>query len=739
MNKLIITLSAMCVSLITLAQSPQLLNYQAVARNSGGQPVTNQAIGLRFSVLQGSAAGTTIYQETQTTTTNASGLFTVSIGGGTIVSGTMLGIDWKNGSKFLKVEIDPAGGASYILSGTTQLLSVPYALYAEKTNLIAGNGISITNGNTIVNTQNPWLLTGNTGTNSATNFLGTTDNQTLYFRTNNLNRVSVDKEDATIAGNIGTVRVSDNPLFETQPGQLGVWGKDINGHSLPLGLFQSVKNMTWGISEFNTMGRFLRMSQFRNDNTNYIFYDHGIAQDSSYYIAQLLNWSQGSVLPRKMITISGQNNVGINMNMSEKPTANFHTKGTVRLEGLTQDNTQANVLVSDNNGNLFTRSASTITSPAGWGLTGNAGTSSATNFLGTTDNQPLIIKTNNKTRITVDKSTVYGTNDISYVSMSDPVSSVNNPIQLSVYGKDIAGYSLPFGITGNVTGMTWGAATGNTFGRLGRLSQASTSNPSNYYFYDFGIGQDQSYFFTNMGNNLIGGLTPKKMLTITPQDYVGVNFLYNETPTANFHTKGTLRHEGLTTNNTYTNIFVADASGNVFLRDLNTINYWATDANGINYSGNVGVGGNSRNDSKFSVISNSTFAVDITSNSLFETSVNLKNSTNNRWFQFTVGATGNNFTNYGVGDGNFGIVNANTTGLNTTFPIIITKDDKVGIGMGAGGSNNFPKSRLQVKDGDIYIDQIGSGVIMKSPNGQCWRMTVNDAGAPVFTAITCPN
>jgi hypothetical protein len=58
--------------------------------------------------------------------------------------------------------------------------------------------------------------------------------------------------------------------------------------------------------------------------------------------------------------------------------------------------------------------------------------------------------------------------------------------------------------------------------------------------------------------------------------------------------------------------------------------------------------------------------------------------------------------------------------------------------MGLGGSDNVPKSQLHVKGGDVYIEQITSGVIMKSPNGQCWRMTVSNAGTPVLTAIACP-
>jgi hypothetical protein len=103
-----------------------------------------------------------------------------------------------------------------------------------------------------------------------------------------------------------------------------------------------------------------------------------------------------------------------------------------------------------------------------------------------------------------------------------------------------------------------------------------------------------------------------------------------------------------------------------------------------------------------------------------------------------LGGSANTETNEGVGIGNFGIANDNTTSLNTTYPIIVTTDDKVGIGMKSGGTDNQPKSQLHVKNGDVYIDNITAGVIMKSPNGQCWRMTVSNTGTPVFTSISCP-
>lgn len=118
-----------CVTLM-VAQAPQKFNYQGVARNSAGDPIVSSPIGLRLSITDGS---TSLYTETFTITTNALGLFTAEIGGGNIVSGSFAAIDWSTGARYLKVEMDPAGGVAYTDMGSSQLLSVPYALFANRT------------------------------------------------------------------------------------------------------------------------------------------------------------------------------------------------------------------------------------------------------------------------------------------------------------------------------------------------------------------------------------------------------------------------------------------------------------------------------------------------------------------------------------------------------------------------------------------------------------------------------
>lgn len=117
-------------------QSPQKVNYQTVIRDASGMLVANQMVSIRLSILSGSAGGTLIYSETHSLLTNDFGLVNLQIGTGNIISGTFSSINWGVESHFLRVELDAAGGSNFSLMGTQQLVSVPYALYAEE----AGNG-----------------------------------------------------------------------------------------------------------------------------------------------------------------------------------------------------------------------------------------------------------------------------------------------------------------------------------------------------------------------------------------------------------------------------------------------------------------------------------------------------------------------------------------------------------------------------------------------------------------------
>lgn len=137
MKKFITTLACILALVgILNAQSPEKMSYQAVIRNSNNNLITNSQIGMRISILKGSATGNAVYVETQTPFTNDNGLVSIAIGEGTVVSGNLSSINWADGPFFIKTETAVEAPLNdYAIIGTSQLLSVPYAFYAEK----AGN------------------------------------------------------------------------------------------------------------------------------------------------------------------------------------------------------------------------------------------------------------------------------------------------------------------------------------------------------------------------------------------------------------------------------------------------------------------------------------------------------------------------------------------------------------------------------------------------------------------------
>lgn len=113
------------------AQTPDKMSYQAIVRNSSSELLTNQSVGIRLNIVQGSADGTTIYTEVHNVTSNGNGLITLEFGEGTSSLGSFNEINWANGPYFIKTETDISGGTNYTITGTSQMLSVPYALYAK--------------------------------------------------------------------------------------------------------------------------------------------------------------------------------------------------------------------------------------------------------------------------------------------------------------------------------------------------------------------------------------------------------------------------------------------------------------------------------------------------------------------------------------------------------------------------------------------------------------------------------
>lgn len=204
-----------------LSQSPEKMSYQAVMRNGSGQLLVNQAIAVKVSILQGSPAGAAVYSERLTGNTNANGLISLEIGTGTVLTGTFATINWPAGSYYLKTETDPAGGTSYTIVGTSQLLSVPYAMYAKS----AGGG------------GGSFAIPYSTSVNNAS---------TLFSLINDGDGTSLEGVNNTTTSNISAVRGIVN---SASPGGFSSAVRGINNGTggLGVGVYGSQAGSGWGV------------------------------------------------------------------------------------------------------------------------------------------------------------------------------------------------------------------------------------------------------------------------------------------------------------------------------------------------------------------------------------------------------------------------------------------------------------------------------------------------------------
>jgi hypothetical protein len=127
------------LTLVVNAQTPpNAFNYSAVARNATGLPIATTTIGIQVTILKTSPTGASQYSENHFVNTDVFGLFNLVIGAGAVQSGSMASIDWSNDNYYLKVGMDATGGTNFVTMGTTQLLSVPYAMYAKSAGSVSG-------------------------------------------------------------------------------------------------------------------------------------------------------------------------------------------------------------------------------------------------------------------------------------------------------------------------------------------------------------------------------------------------------------------------------------------------------------------------------------------------------------------------------------------------------------------------------------------------------------------------
>jgi hypothetical protein len=231
MKKILLLVVTLCTSLtIAWAQLvPQALNYQAVARDASGNILPNQAVGIKFNILQGGPNGPVQYSETHVTTTNQFGLFTLKVGRGAPITGTFSAVPWTNANQWLQVEMDPAGGTNFFLMGSSELLSVPYALYAERVGIVNLALNDLTDVNT-VGVQPGQVLSWN-----GTNWVPAVDQNTTYTAGTGLTLTGTTfahaphTGDATGATALTVVGLQGRPLAATTPtaGQVLFWNQSL--------------------------------------------------------------------------------------------------------------------------------------------------------------------------------------------------------------------------------------------------------------------------------------------------------------------------------------------------------------------------------------------------------------------------------------------------------------------------------------------------------------------------------
>ncbi len=130
MKQAIIIITSVMLATICQGQVPQAFSFQSLVLDANGDPVSDQSIGVLIQIIDGAPTGAVLYSESHSPITNSNGLYSIEIGNGDVVSGSFGNIDWLGGLKYVSLSHDITGGTSYTLVGSSQLLSVPYALAA---------------------------------------------------------------------------------------------------------------------------------------------------------------------------------------------------------------------------------------------------------------------------------------------------------------------------------------------------------------------------------------------------------------------------------------------------------------------------------------------------------------------------------------------------------------------------------------------------------------------------------
>ncbi len=489
---LIFALSVLAMQLN--AQTPQKITYQAVIRNSNNTLVLNTAIGMQVSILLGSSTGTVVYKETYATPpkTNANGLVTVEIGSGNPSVGSFSGIDWSAGAYFIKIETDPSGGSNYSITGTHQLLSVPYALYSNMASALSSNAVispsQIGDGGALSNqvlvwNGNKWIPTtlnifdGDSSVTNELQILAKSGNWVTLSKGGG--GFSVADEDSSSSNEIQTLSKSGNQVKLS-----------LNGGSFSVADADS--NSSNEIQTLSKTGNLVKLS----------------LNGGSFSVAD-----EDSSSSNEIQTLSKNGNqVKLSLNGGSFSVADQDSSSTNEIQTLSLKNDS--LLLS--NGGVAKIPFNTYA----WKTKGNAGLDSSA-FIGTSDSVALRIRVYGKKSGLIDPG--YGNSVFGYNSFNVPSTGIENAAMGS--------WALQANTSGSYNTALGSAALYNNktgYSNVALGAYALFSDTSNGY--NLAVGTSSMYYNrTGYYNTGIGNWTLYKNTTGIQNTVVGFAALYSNT------------------------------------------------------------------------------------------------------------------------------------------------------------------------------------------------------------------
>jgi len=476
MKKLFLLLLTTMLTIYGTSQVPQGINYQTVVRDNNGALITDQNVTFRFSVISGSAAGTIMYREVHNTATNALGLVNLIIGQGTPVTGTFSDIVWANAAHYLAVEIDPQGGNAFVEMGTSQLMSVPYALSAGNSStsmaqLTDVNVSGVTEGQVLKWNGTEWLpandvgggtgdnwgtqtaqtgsaLTGNGTAGSPLNIAqqGATNGQVLKWNgtawlpaSDTDTDTNTDSQTLTISGNTVSITGGNSITLPTPSGDN--WGTQTvqannafagNGTTAsPLALAQqgatSGQVLKWNgtawmpaaDTDTNTDAQTLTIT----GNTVSITGGNSIALPTPAGD----NWGTQTVQSNN--AFSGSGTTASPLTLAQQGATSGQVlkwNGTAWVPASDINTDTQTLSISGNTVSIAGGNSITLPVNSGWGLAGNTGTIDNTHFIGTTDNIPLNIRVNNQKAGRIESNPNAGNTAYGYQSLNSNTNGIFN-------------------------------------------------------------------------------------------------------------------------------------------------------------------------------------------------------------------------------------------------------------------------------------------------------------------------